>query len=160
MQAKVALEKAGASGTPSLMTNMLKQSGLERQKLAPLKKAPMKKAPLGTGPRNSMPPAAGFKKTANQAHQARVNFLASIQGGWENLLPAPPALQAMAQPQTGHATRQQSAIQGAQAAAEPAQGTQPTQARKRKRPAADSPSEKNDSAIHHKGVLSVISVST
>ena len=68
MQAKVALEKAGASGTPSLMTNMLKQSGLERQKLAPLRKAPMKKVFLApTGPRNSMPPAAGFKKTANQA---------------------------------------------------------------------------------------------
>ena len=61
-----------------------------------------------------------------------------------NLLPAHPALQAMAQPLTGHATQQQSAIQGAQAAAEPAQGTQPTQARKRKRPAAGSPSERND----------------
>ena len=57
-------------------------------------------------------------------HQHRVHFRASIQGGWENLLPAPPALQAMAQPQTGHATRQQSAIQGAEAAAEPAQVTQ------------------------------------
>ena len=77
-------------------------------------------------------------------HQARVDFLASIQGGWENLLPAPPAQQAMAQPQTGHATRQQSAIQGAQAAAESAQDTQPARSRKRKRPAADSRSEKND----------------
>ena len=37
-------------------------------------------------------------------HQDRVNFLASIQGGWENLLPAPPAPQAMAQPLTGHVT--------------------------------------------------------
>ena len=37
-------------------------------------------------------------------HQARVTFLASIQGGWENLLPAPPAPQAMAQPLTGHVT--------------------------------------------------------
>ena len=40
------------------MTNMLKQSGLERQK-------PMKKAPLApTGPRN-------FQKTANQALQTK-----------------------------------------------------------------------------------------
>ena len=77
-------------------------------------------------------------------HQARVTFLASIQGGWENLLPAPPALQAMAQPQTGHATRQQSAIQGAEAAAEPAQVTQSARSRKRKRPVADLPSQKND----------------
>ena len=77
-------------------------------------------------------------------HQDRVNFLASIQGGWENLLPAPPALQAMAQPQTGHATRQQSAIQGAEAAAEPAQVTQSARSRKRKRPVADLPSQKND----------------
>ena len=78
-------------------------------------------------------------------HQDRVNFLASIQGGWENLLPASPALQAiMAQPQTGHATRQQSAIQGAEAAAEPAQVTQSARSRKRKRPVADLPSQKND----------------
>ena len=82
-------------------------------------------------------------------HQDRVNFLASIQGGWENLLPAPPALQAiMAQPQTGHATRQQSAIQGAEAAAEPAQVKQSARPRKRKRPVhgpvADSLSQKND----------------
>ena len=85
-------------------------------------------------------------------HQDRVNFLASIQGGWANLLPAPPALQAMAQPQTGHATRQQSVIQGAQAAAESAQRTQPAQSRKRKRPAADSRSEKNgDDAEFLKG---------
>ena len=82
-------------------------------------------------------------------HQDRVNFLASIQGGWENLLPASPALQAiMAQPQTGHATRQQSAIQGAEAAAEPAQVKQSARPRKRKRPVhgpvADSLSQKND----------------
>ena len=50
----------------------------------------------------------------------------------------------MAQPQTGHATRQQSAIQGAEAAAEPAQVTQSARSRKRKRPVADLPSQKND----------------
>ena len=38
----------------------------------------------------------------------------------------------------------QSAIQGALAAAEPAQVTQPAWSRKRKRPVADSPSQKND----------------
>ena len=77
-------------------------------------------------------------------HQARLTFLASIQGGWANLLPAPSALQAMAQPQTGHATRQQSAIQGAEAAAEPAQVTQSARSRKRKRPVTDLPSQKNN----------------
>ena len=59
----------------------------------------------------------------------------------------------MAQPQTGHATRQQSAIQGAQAAAEPAQVTQPARSRKRKRPVADSPSEKNDEDRKKRGKL-------
>ena len=44
----------------------------------------------------------GWSRTSE--HQARVTFLASIQGGWENLLPAPPAPQAMAQPLTGHVT--------------------------------------------------------
>ena len=49
----------------------------------------------------------------------------------------------MAQPQT-HSTRQQSAIQGAEAAAEPAQVTQSARSRKRKRPVTDLPSQKNN----------------
>ena len=57
----------------------------------------------------------------------------------------------MAQPLTGHTTRQQSAIQGARVAAEPAQVTQPApnkpaRSRKAKRPAADLQSQNDDDA--------------